>query len=386
MPFAPSQASDNKPTTEGDPITSSTVDELFVDIQPSADSDLRSVRPRPVQGALIRADQVEAEDVQWLWPGRVPFGALTVLAGGPGLGKSLLTVALAAQLSRGELGDQGARSVVMSSAEDALAQVVVPRLIVSGATLKNIHFAAANRDGFAMPPQLPTDIGLLREKVEEVGAGLVVLDPLSAHLAGEVNTWKDQSIRLALAPLQRLAEESDAAVVLVAHLNKGESADPLQRLGGSVGLAAAARSVLLLAHDPDDPDGSIGDQRVLAHVKSNLSRLADSLRMRVDNVERNTVTAARIIEIGTSPYTGADLLSRDVRGTQSKLSLAIDLLKEELAAGPKPVSDLRKRAAAADISPSTLDRAREALSIETSKGSFGGGWFWSLPEPQAEAA
>jgi hypothetical protein len=52
-------------------------------------------------------------------------------------------------------------------------------------------------------------------------------------------------------------------------LNKGESTDPVQRLGGSIGLPDAARSVLLLARDPDDPDGVDGSQRVLAQAKSN---------------------------------------------------------------------------------------------------------------------
>jgi hypothetical protein len=61
-----------------------------------------------------------------------------------------------------------------------------------------------------------------------------------AHLAAQVNSWKDQTIRQALAPVQRLAEEAGAAVVVIAHLNKGQSADPLQRLGGSIGIPAAA--------------------------------------------------------------------------------------------------------------------------------------------------
>jgi hypothetical protein len=37
-----------------------------------------------------------------------------------------------------------------------------------------------------------------------------------------------------------------------------------------IGLAAAARSVLLLARDPDDPEGASGPMRVLAQAKSNL--------------------------------------------------------------------------------------------------------------------
>jgi hypothetical protein len=73
-----------------------------------------------------------------------------------------------------------------------------------------------------------------------------MVDPLMAHLPVQVNSWKDQMVRQALAPLHGLAEETGAAVLVVAHLNKGQGTDPLHRLGGSIGIPAAARSVLLL--------------------------------------------------------------------------------------------------------------------------------------------
>ena len=44
---------------------------------------------------------VRPERVAWLWPGRIPRGKLTILDGDPGLGKSVLTMDLAARVSRG---------------------------------------------------------------------------------------------------------------------------------------------------------------------------------------------------------------------------------------------------------------------------------------------
>jgi hypothetical protein len=53
-------------------------------------------------GALTRCmADVKPEAVRWLWPGRIPAGKLTILSGDPGLGKSFLTVDLAARVSRG---------------------------------------------------------------------------------------------------------------------------------------------------------------------------------------------------------------------------------------------------------------------------------------------
>lgn len=124
---------------------------------------------------------------------------------------------------------------------------------------------------------------------------MVVFDPLVAYLPAKVNSWQDQSLRGALAPLAGLAQEQGTAVLLIAHLNKGRDADPLRRLGGSIGLAAAARSLLLLARDPDDPEGEIGARRVLAHAKSNLGQLETSCAYRIEpKAVGNQVKAAHL--------------------------------------------------------------------------------------------
>jgi hypothetical protein len=38
---------------------------------------------------IVRMSDVAPERVAWLWPGRIPFGKLTVLDGDPKLGKSV---------------------------------------------------------------------------------------------------------------------------------------------------------------------------------------------------------------------------------------------------------------------------------------------------------
>jgi hypothetical protein len=222
--------------------------------------------------------------------------------------------------------------------------------------------------------------------VLEAEARLVVIDPLAAHLSASINSWKDQEVRRALAPLHRLAEESGAAVVVVAHLNKGQSTDPLQRLGGSIGLPAAARSVLLLARDPDDPDGNEGGRRVLAQAKSNLGAPSPSLAFEIETVTLpgSGIETARVREIGVSAYGSSDLLVSDRPRRGGKLVTAIGLLERELCSGPRPVEQLRELAAQHSISESTLDRAKAALDIKPSKIDFETGWEWSLPDKKIE--
>jgi RecA-family ATPase len=254
----------------------------------------------------LTAMEVKPRKVKWLWPGLIPFGAITVLSGQPGLGKSLLTIRLAADYSAGRLDQSG--DVLMLTAEDPVAEVVVPRLAAARAKRSAIHFGAVKADGLSVPMRFPEDIDLLGELARETGAGLIVIDPLSAHLEGRVDSWKDQSIRGALAPLAALADAQQLAVLVVAHLNKGQSMDPLQRLGGSIGLPAAARSVLLLGRDPGDRDGERGNHRVLAHVKSNFGRQATSLAFRIVQTPVDPtfphMNAAEIVETGTSTHEG----------------------------------------------------------------------------------
>ncbi len=49
--------------------------------------------------AIRFADEIEPAPLRWLWAARIPRGALTLLVGDPGVGKSLLAADLAARLS-----------------------------------------------------------------------------------------------------------------------------------------------------------------------------------------------------------------------------------------------------------------------------------------------
>jgi hypothetical protein len=98
-----------------------------------------SEHPRPV-GKLL--SEVEPEQVEWLWPGRLPFGKLAVLDGDPGLGKSAVVLDLAARVSPDLELPHGEHSepsgVVLLSAEDGLADTIRPRLDPAGADTERI--------------------------------------------------------------------------------------------------------------------------------------------------------------------------------------------------------------------------------------------------------
>src|SRR6185437_6020122 len=74
-----------------------------------------------------------------------------------------------------------------------------------------------------------------------------------------------QDIRAVLAPIEAMAEKTKVAVLIIAHFNKKEDSSMIYRIGGSIGLVGAARSVLGVSKAPKD------GTRVLFHAKSNLA-------------------------------------------------------------------------------------------------------------------
>jgi AAA domain/DnaB-like helicase N terminal domain len=333
------------------------------------------------QGDGIRAvafAAIDKEAVQWLWPGRIPLSMLTLLVGDPGLGKSLLTVDLAAKVSR------AGADVLLLSAEDHKAATIRPRLEATEAVLERVHHVEVRRDGLEDGIALPEDGPELHRIAEDCKAKLVIVDPLMAHLPESVNSWRDQSVRRALAPLHRLAQDLQCAVVVVAHLNKAKGGDALHRTGGSIGIPAAVRSALLLARDPEDPEPERGCQRVLAHVKSNISTQAETLACEIEAVLLDDQSEAPKLKIvGTSTVSAADLLDAPSEEVRTERDEAIEFLAAELAEGPKPTNEIKRAARDTNISDRTLARAKADLAVESTKDGLNGGWRWRLPSKDA---
>lgn len=341
--------------------------------------------PAPELGILLST--VEAECVEWLWPGRIPLGKLSIIDGDPGLGKSVLTLDLAARVTLdgimpdGVDGRQG--GVVLLSAEDGLADTIVPRLQAAGARLDRIKaldvipFHDEQGAGDKLP-SLPLDVPYIRDVARQMNAVLVVVDPIMAYLGERTNSHKDQDCRRALHPLARMAEETGAAVVVVRHLNKLSGGNPLYRGGGSIGIIGAARSGLLVARDPDDPE-----RRVLASLKSNLAKAPSSLAFALDEAPNGAV---RVGWTGPSPHTAESLLAAprddEERGAVGE---AVEVLRTILAGGAVSSKDVKASAGRAGVSEVTLRRAKSLLQVKARLVGFGrdGQWHWSLPEPES---
>ena len=344
----------------------------------------------------VLASDVEEKQISWLWQGRIPLGAITLLDGDPGLGKSLITIDLAARVTTGRDMPDGTPGVdggvVLLSAEDDLAATVRPRLEAASAYLDRVEMlrgvtlydldTGTEQQRFLL---LPGDIPYLERVIRQVEARLVVIDPLMAYLDSTVNSWSDQHVRAAFAPLTALAERTGAAILILRHLNKATGMSAIHRGGGSIGIVAAARSGLLVAKHPDNPE----DERVLASTKSNLGPPLPSLRYCITSSDDDD-SIPQVEWLGECPLNAEQALAapqgKDNTAHPSKVAEALEWLHAKLATGPLLSRLVEQEARAAGISEATLRRARTQLGIRIQRRGFGADLYtwWSLAESERE--
>ncbi len=335
------------------------------------------------------AKDIKPRDLEPIWPGVLWLGKPTLLAGDPGLGKSLITVDIAARVTRGspwpcDTDERTPANVLILSAEDDPDDTIVPRLMAAGADLERITFFDAVRefDKNGSPHDgavcLDRHIDALREALMKCKAQLVIIDPISAFL-GTADSHVNSEVRGLLAALGRLAAELRVAVLVVSHLNKGSGNSAAYRITGSLAFVAAARAVFAVAKDPQD-----SERRLVLPIKSNLGPDTYGYAYRVsvaDNDapcirwddERVTQTAEEILSGTPSPREQA-VIER-VAETQR-------WLREKLQGGPQLATSIYAAAERDGVSERDLKRAKKALGVMAEPKGYGSAWHWSLPRTQ----
>ena len=339
---------------------------------------------------------VMAERVSWLWPNRIASGKLTLIVGDPGVGKSFLTLDLAARVSAGGAWPDGSGGVeqggvVLLGAEDDLADTIRPRLDAAGANAAKIvalqSVAARDASSGTMRQRsidLCRDIAELEKAIDMVApCRLVVIDPISAYL-GEADSHKNAAVRAALAPLSEMAARRNVAIVAVTHLRKGDGSAK-HRTIGSIAFVAAARAAWLVCEDQRDPG-----RRLFLPIKNNIGRDRVGLAYRLSEVDGNGVPHLEW-QMGAEHISADDAIG-DRQGKvdperQRRGQKAVEFIRETLAAGPVASTEMQRLADVAGHAWVTVKRAKDRAGVTTYAVTDGDGrkrWYWSLGT-QAEA-
>ncbi len=378
-----SSASNNKPEPESGTVSEgSKIKSKDWSFQPSESENNRKLLTR-------NAAEISPRSVRWLWKNVIPLAACTIVAGHGGHGKSQLAISIAATISRGDDFPDGSPceqgQVVIISAEDTAEEVIVPRLMAAKADLQMVQIFDAiqekQSDGsVVMRPSLNlgSDIEALGDLIAGLGdVRLVIIDPLMAFMNG-VDTYKNSDARGIMAPLAKLAEKHNFAILFIQHLNKSTSQSSYARFTGSTGFLDAARAGFVVGHSPDN-DGS----RVLASVKSNWAR--DDTSFSYEILSEDVVGECQDIPfiewLGKSQFTAAEVIAFEVTSDKtSAIEVACNFLEDLLANAPTDANKVYGLAREQGISKSTLDRAKAQLNISSERqGGKDGKWVWKLP-------
>jgi len=331
---------------------------------------------------LTRASEITPKPVHWLWQGRIPLGALSLLAGREGIGKSTVAFWEIASLTRGTLDGKfknNPRAVIIGATEDSWEHTIVPRLIAADADLDLVfRCEVRTSDNVDTALSLPRDLAGLENRIREVNAAMILLDPLVSRLESSLDMHKDSDVRRALEPLVKLADETDAAVIGIIHVNKSGSTDPLTQVMGSRAFAAVARAVLFVASDPEDEK-----VRLLGQPKNNLGSLdLPTLKFRIvqytiPDTREDAIVTGRIEWLGESSRSINDVVA--MQGISRQERDAADWLSEYLAGrGEVDFNEVIKAANQAGYSQRAIQRASKKLHVQIERKGFPSQTTWSL--------
>ena len=330
----------------------------------------------------VCAADIEPEHVEWLVDQSFPLGMLVVIGGQPGLGKSQISINLAAGVTTGK-GLPGSSafnnlgSVIILANEDDAARTIRPRLDAAGADISKVHIVeGVAREGAEVDMfQLDSDIAELRHRALEIGdVRLIIIDPPSAYLGTKVDSYKDSDVRRVLMPLGNLAQETGAMILIIVHLNKRTDGGAQQRFSGSTAWTAAPRVGFMVAED------AVTKQRFMLPVKNNIGD--DQLGYQYHIAEKlikysgQTFKSSYIVWDQTSNRPVSEILAPPKSSKVTVVDEAKAFLEDELANGSVGVDQLRKLANSAGLSWPSIIRAKKDFPINSAK--VGNSWQWTM--------
>lgn len=341
---------------------------------------------------LVNLSTVAFERVEWIKRNWYPAKVATMISGRGGTGKSSLTLADIAAGTRGELkGRNGSRPVrsILVTVEDSQGMQKA-RLKAAGADLDYVRVVEVQDAEYdaEVIPAIPGDLDEIETAAREFGADLIVFDPLSSLVRGDLN--KSEIIRGALDPLSRMARNLNIAVVIVHHHRKGGGSGN-DLASGSHAIRDTVRSSILCAYDEDS------GERVLTFDKSSYSALEgsslgyelqsvpmlDDDDMPVFDEDGNAETVAVAVVTGTSDTSVQDIVNRAPStegGSTSKVDEAEVWLEDYLSMHPNSLrSEIVSEGQKVRIPEDPIRRAYTKMKIVATYEGFPRVARWSLP-------
>lgn len=327
-------------------------------------------------------DDVEEENIDWIWYPYLARGELSILEGDPGVGKSYLAQMVCAAIADGKRLPSVKKmprvegKIAYFDLENSAGSVTKKRLMTNG--IKNITNYYQEEEPFMVDNE--ERVAEVEEAIEHLKPTVIVFDTLNTYI-GKADTNKGAESQQAFAWFKLLAKRFDCSVLVLRHLTKGSrDGKALYRGQGNIAFAGMARVVMSVGLMPDDPD-----TRVMAVTKINVTKPPKALTYRITELPDTLKESDRSkFEWGDfADITADDLIAGPppVRGP-SERDGAKKFLEELLKDGAVELKKIERAAETRSVDIRTIYRAADAMGVKRVVKGFGKDKksMWSLPE------
>lgn len=317
----------------------------------------------PLLSLFKPLDAFPEEKAEWLVPGWIPEGQITIMAADGGIGKTTVWCNVIAALSRGTscLLDPPGHTrepsrVVFFTTEDSVRKKLRRKLRLMGADMKNIITPdfVGDRDGLFH--KLKFGSPELSEALRYFKPTLCIFDPVQGFIPTQVNMGSRNEMRDCMAPLVALGEEVGTASLVICHTNKRKGASGRDRIADSADLWDIARSVIMAGYTEKQ------GVRYLSNEKNNYAQLQETILFSIDDngQPHREGTSWKHDRDFVQDTDGARLAPR----REDCKAYLIQILDE--AGGAMPTNDLETKAEEAGFSVTSVKRAKQDLKKENS--------------------
>jgi len=336
------------------------------------------------------ASDVTPRIIEWVWEGVLPLGKIVTIAGDPGVGKGILTVLMASHISTGKDWKPGQPcrkgTVAFLAQEDGKEDTVVPRLMAAGADLDRVKFI----DGVAVPNiegDIPFNLeqsSVLLDSWLKINPDVIVLfiDPINDFLGPNTDSYKDAEVRHILNPLKIMAEKHGVTMVMISHLNKGNT-KASYRIMGAMAFTGVARMTFIVTKSRDDPD-----LRMILPVKANIAKdvTGNGFRVREHQISIGSIKSAQpVAKLDPLPVNMTAEEALNGFGSGDNLDSDIqNFLHVELGEGPVLANEMKDRCENAGLSYATVRKRKKrfgVISYKRDASDTKSPWEWKLRSP-----
>lgn len=316
-------------------------------------------------------EDVEEEEIDWIWYPYIAKGELSILEGDPGVGKSYLAQMVCAGIADGRRLPSAKRLPVVQGKiayfdmENSAGSVTKKRLKTNG--FKNFQNFFQEEEPFSIDDEDATD--KVEEAIEALKPLVVVFDTLNTYI-GKANTHNSAESQQAFAWFRGISKRYNCSVIVLRHLTKGtRDGKALYRGQGSIAFAGLARVVMSVGTMPDDPE-----TRVMAVTKINVTKppkaltytiteLPDTLKER----DRSKFEWGEFVDISAD-----DLIAGPppVKGPSERED-AEKFLRDLLADGAVELKKIEQACETRSINMRTVYRAADAIGVKRQAKGFG---------------